>query len=171
MAVLVADFLSGPFVSLTILFIIPVMLAARFSNAWWGMALGTLMPIAHLGFTVLWPAPWSLEDSILNAALRIGVLVGFAYLIGRVTRQSRELRVLRGLLPICGFCKKIRTEDQQWLPIERFITDRSEATFTHGFCPECGKKHYGEYFDKLTTPQAKSGETTPNAQELNGPLI
>lgn len=159
-AILVGDYLTGPFVSFAILFIIPVAFAARFSGGWWGSALGILLPIGHFAFTFAWPAPWTLGESVLNGLMRIGVLVCFAILIDRVTRQSREIRVLRGLLPICGFCKKIRTEEQQWLPIERFITERSEATFTHSFCPDCGRQHYGEYFDKITSRQIAAEESS-----------
>jgi hypothetical protein len=91
---------------------------------------------------------------LINAAIRTGVLVVFAVLIDRTTRQAREIRVLHGLIPVCAFCKKIRTEDQKWQPIEHYITQHSEATFTSTFCPECAKQHYGEYYDKLKQPHA-----------------
>jgi hypothetical protein len=80
------------------------------------------------------------------------VLCTIAYLTGkarlRADTLAGEVRVLRGLLPICAFCKKIRTKDNRWVAIETYISDRSEAQFTHGFCPECGRKHYGEYRQK-----------------------
>lgn len=55
---------------------------------------------------------------------------------------------LEGILPICSFCKKIRLEgtdykDQaNWLQIERYISERTEAKFSHSLCPECLNKHY-----------------------------
>jgi hypothetical protein len=55
---------------------------------------------------------------------------------------------LSGLLPICSYCKKIRDDKKQWQPLEEFIAQRSEASFTHGICPECTQKHYGQYFKK-----------------------
>jgi hypothetical protein len=119
------------------------------------------MSLAHFGFTFLWNAPWTLEDSLINAGIRIAVLVAFAVLIDRMTRQAREIRVLRGLLPVCAFCKKIRTEDQHWQPIESFITERSEASFTDTFCPECGKEHYGEYFDQIKARLAAAPQDAP----------
>jgi K+-sensing histidine kinase KdpD len=148
-AILVGDYFTGPLISFSILFLVPVALAARLSGRWWGIALGALMPLAHLGFTFLWNAPWTLADSMVNAGIRMAVLMAFAVLIDRVTRQAREIRVLRGLLPVCAFCKKIRTEDQNWRPIESYITEHSQASFTHTFCPECAKQHYGEYFDQI----------------------
>ena len=51
-------------------------------------------------------------------------------------------KVLRGFLPICASCKKIRDEQGRWNQIEEYIHDRSEAEFSHGICPECIKKYY-----------------------------
>ena len=158
--ILGADYLVGPLISFSIMFVIPVALASRLSGRWWGIGLGTLMPLAHFGFTFLWEAPWTMEDSVINAAVRIAVLVGFAVLIDRSTRQAQEIRVLRGLLPVCMFCKKIRTADQKWQPIESYIADRSEAKFSHTFCPECGKQHYAEYF-AMKTGQGSAPQDAP----------
>jgi hypothetical protein len=48
-----------------------------------------------------------------------------------------ELRVLRGFLPICSNCKKIRDENGKWNQIEDYLNEYSEAKLTHGICPEC----------------------------------
>ena len=53
-----------------------------------------------------------------------------------------EVKNLRGLLPICGQCKKIRDEQGQWQAVESYIKAHSEADFSHGICPECLNKHY-----------------------------
>ena len=53
-----------------------------------------------------------------------------------------EIKVLRGLLPICSHCKKIRDEQGKWHPVEGYIRDHSNADFSHGICPECLNKHY-----------------------------
>jgi CheY-like chemotaxis protein len=53
-----------------------------------------------------------------------------------------EIKMLRGLLPICSYCKKIRDEKGQWHPVEGYIRDHSNADFTHGICPECLEDHY-----------------------------
>ncbi|HET6798483.1 MAG TPA: hypothetical protein VFH40_15085 [Gemmatimonadales bacterium] len=47
-----------------------------------------------------------------------------------------------GTLPICTFCR-IRGEEGSWFQLEGYITDRSEAKFSHTFCPDCGRRHYG----------------------------
>jgi hypothetical protein len=57
----------------------------------------------------------------------------------------KRLNFLEGLLPICSICKKIRS-DQDWIPIEEYISSRSNANFTHGICPDCTEKYYGRLF-------------------------
>ncbi|MBA4016671.1 MAG: hypothetical protein C0483_05740 [Pirellula sp.] len=59
-----------------------------------------------------------------------------------------EVQTLRGLLPICAFCKAIRDDDGVWQRLEVYVSSRSEATFTHSFCPECIKKHYPNFAQK-----------------------
>ncbi len=68
-------------------------------------------------------------------------------------RLIRRIRYLEGFLPVCSFCKKIRV-DKKWVPIEKFVSDHSDAVFTHSFCPECGEKHYGKGFG----PDAENDE-------------
>lgn len=71
----------------------------------------------------------------------------------RLARRARELqagieaglaqiKVLRGLLPICAVCKKIRDDQGYWNRIEAYVSEHSEAEFTHGFCPECFERLY-----------------------------
>lgn len=55
-----------------------------------------------------------------------------------------EVRSLSGLLPICSHCKKIRDDDQSWIHVEQYIRDHSEASFTHGICPDCHRTHFPE---------------------------
>ena len=159
--ILVLDYLTGPLISLSILFVVPVALASRYSGSRWGIALGALMPITHMCFALLDQAPGTLADSLINAGIRIVALGAFAILIDRVTRQAREIRVLHGLLPVCSFCKKIRKEDQHWQPIESFISERSDASFTHTVCPECAKQHYGEYYDEIKARLDNTPQRTP----------
>jgi DNA-binding response OmpR family regulator len=52
-------------------------------------------------------------------------------------RAQREIRTLQGLLPTCAHCKKIRDEEGIWHGIEAYISERSEAQFSHGLCPDC----------------------------------
>lgn len=54
----------------------------------------------------------------------------------------KEVLTLRGLLPICANCKSIRDDHGSWQPIEKYVTDRTEANFTHGICPGCRERLY-----------------------------
>ena len=56
-----------------------------------------------------------------------------------------EIRTLRGIIPICGFCKKIRDDAGYWQAVEMYVTHHSHASFSHSVCPECRKVHYSEF--------------------------
>ncbi len=60
----------------------------------------------------------------------------------RAAEMAKEVKVLRGLLPICAHCKQIRDETDQWNSLEAYIDDHSEARFSHGICPDCITIHY-----------------------------
>jgi len=59
-----------------------------------------------------------------------------------------EVKTLSGLLPICSSCKKIRDDHGYWIQVETYISKHSEATFTHGLCPECLKQYYPEVYKR-----------------------
>ncbi len=67
-------------------------------------------------------------------------------LISALQKALAEIKTLHGILPICSFCKKIRDDKGAWKHLESYISERSEAVFTHGLCQECAKKAYPEYF-------------------------
>jgi hypothetical protein len=69
--------------------------------------------------------------------------------IAETERYRSEIKVLSGLLPICSGCKKIRDEKGNWVQMETYIHARSEAEFSHGICPDCAKKYYPDYWDKV----------------------
>ncbi|MCC2642425.1 MAG: ABC-type phosphate/phosphonate transport system, periplasmic component [Nitrospira sp.] len=61
-------------------------------------------------------------------------------------RAEEETKILRGLLPICAYCKKIRDDTGYWERMEVFISANSQAHFSHGICPECGEEHFPTVF-------------------------
>ena len=157
-AILWVDYLSGPDVAFPYLFLVPVALATRFNGRSWGLVFAIGLPLVRFCFYCIWQDHLSLLDTVLNAVIRMAVLVGAAILIDRVIRQAREIRVLRGFLPICSFCKRIRTPDQRWQPIEAYIPEHSDARFSHTFCPECGRANYGDVpgYDDLFPEEKKT---------------
>jgi CheY-like chemotaxis protein len=55
-----------------------------------------------------------------------------------------QVKSLGGLLPICAGCKKIRDSQDYWHQVESYIAKHTDATFTHGYCPDCIKKYFPE---------------------------
>ena len=72
----------------------------------------------------------------------------------KLVLAKKEIKTLRGLLPTCSYCKKIRPENLSpeetcsWVPIEHYIEQHTDAVFSHGICPECLKDHFGEEMHK-----------------------
>ena len=56
---------------------------------------------------------------------------------------EEEVKTLRGLLPICSYCKKIRDDEDYWLSVETYISRHTNTRFSHGICPDCMRKHLG----------------------------
>jgi hypothetical protein len=59
-----------------------------------------------------------------------------------------NIRKLKGLLPICASCKKIRNDEGYWEQMEVYIRDHSDAEFSHGICPDCIEKLYPDFAKK-----------------------
>jgi hypothetical protein len=141
-AILLLDYLTGPFIQFPILFVLPVALATATHGPRGGVGVAVVLPLLRLSFFLRWalPSSWVLEA--IYTAVHVAVLTGFSLLIHRILEQQRAIRVLQGMLPICAFCKKIRDDDGQWRQLESFITERSSARFSHTFCQDCARKHY-----------------------------
>ena len=59
-----------------------------------------------------------------------------------------KIRTLRGLIPMCAWCKKIRDDKGYWKRVEVYIKEHSDASFTHGICPDCMKIISPEAYDE-----------------------
>ncbi len=67
----------------------------------------------------------------------------FTYLYEKIIEKNvTDIKILRGLIPICSVCKKIRDDRGYWNNLEKYIREHSDATFTHGICDECADIHY-----------------------------
>lgn len=53
-----------------------------------------------------------------------------------------HVRTLQGIIPICSYCKKIRRDDNAWQQLETYVSQHSEAKFSHSICPECFKRNF-----------------------------
>jgi hypothetical protein len=61
-------------------------------------------------------------------------------LIAELQEALAKVKTLKGLLPICAWRRKIRDDQGYWQQIEAYISDHSEADFSHSICPECARK-------------------------------
>lgn len=75
-------------------------------------------------------------------------------LIGELRAALAEVESLRGLLPICASCKKIRDDSGYWNRIEDYFSKRSSVNFSHTMCPECMQKLYPEFWDRMANNPA-----------------
>ena len=75
-------------------------------------------------------------------------------LISELQDAMARIKTLSGLLPTCAWCRKIRDDDGYWKKVETYIEEHSDASFTHGICPECLQKNdpesYQDYIDSNT---------------------
>jgi DNA-binding response OmpR family regulator len=87
--------------------------------------------------------PFDPEELRARVAVGARVLALQQKLAERVSELQDALasvKQLRGLLPICSYCKRIRDDNQYWQQVEGYITDHSDAKFSHGICPSCFAK-------------------------------
>ena len=68
-------------------------------------------------------------------------------LIAQLQEALAQVKTLSGFLPICASCKKIRDDSGYWKQIEAYLSAHADVTFSHGICPECAKKLYGDFID------------------------
>ena len=84
--------------------------------------------------------PFDPEELRARVAVGARVLALQQKLAERVDELQTALsnvKQLRGLLPICSYCKRIRGDDQYWQQVEGYIAEHSDAQFSHGICPTC----------------------------------
>jgi DNA-binding response OmpR family regulator len=87
------------------------------------------------------------EREELRARIQAGerILKLQTELAGRVKELQEaldQIKTLEGIVPICMYCKKIRNDQNYWQQVESYLSQHSEAEFTHGLCPECLEKHF-----------------------------
>jgi len=64
-------------------------------------------------------------------------------LVRQLQAALAEVRSLRGILPICASCKRIRGDGGQWEAVESYVREHTNAEFTHGLCPDCAARDWG----------------------------
>jgi hypothetical protein len=115
----------------------------------WVAVVGTMTIVMGLFSSPVMFVPFWM--GALNRLIAMGVVwtmvcVSRARLIAEEAREraATEIKVLTGLLPICASCKRIRSQSDEWHNLESFITDHSQAMFTHTYCPACVEELFPE---------------------------
>lgn len=83
-------------------------------------------------------------------------------LITRLQKALEDVKTLRGIVPICASCKRVRDDEGYWKQVESYVTEHTEAQFSHGVCPECARRLYPEY---ALTPVPPKGPAEAPARE------
>lgn len=100
-------------------------------------------------FIVLSFIPWDFKSLMINV-FSIGIFAIIAAVIHYfIYHKVNEINILRGIIPICSKCKKIRDDEGYWHQVESYISANSDAMFSHSLCPECIELLYPEYAAKV----------------------
>ncbi|MHB8068179.1 MAG: response regulator [Desulfobaccales bacterium] len=74
-------------------------------------------------------------------------------LISQLQEALAQIKTLKGFLPICAYCKKIRDDEGYWQQIEEYIREHSDAEFSHGICPDCLEEHHPSLAQVVSGPR------------------
>jgi PAS domain-containing protein len=98
------------------------------------------------------------EVEVFTNPIEVGGWLVLYSIIHDITERKRaqrdlqqayaNIRTLRGVIPICANCKKIRDDQGYWSQVEVYVREHTEADFSHGICPECMRKLYPEFQDE-----------------------
>jgi len=145
-AFIAIDYIAEAGTQFPTLYVVPVALAAWYSGRWPAITLAIAVPVFHILFLTLTSRTHDITLAIAMTIVRCVIISVMALWFARLSEHERQLHryvvKLEGLLPICAFCKSIRNEAGNWESLESFISERSDADFSHGLCPTCLRRHY-----------------------------
>jgi len=87
-----------------------------------------------------------LDTNLLVRAIRYAI--EREKLIASLRQALEQIKTLKGFIPICASCKNVRDDEGFWHQVEAYISDHSEAEFSHGICPDCAQKLYPDFMKK-----------------------
>ncbi len=154
-----------------LLYFAPIAIAAWSAGWLEGYVIAAMATAGWLGADLLskhqaefWTyRPW-------NAILQLAAFLIIAYAAARIRTDYEEqkrlaaelkdalhhVKQLKGLLPICAWCKRVRDDQGYWHQVEAYVSDHTDAVFSHGVCPECQKKVMDEAQQHRETTAGKS---------------
>ena len=143
------------------LYVAVVLLSLWGSNKWFTVLIATLCSILTVIGFFYSPPGGELWQVLSNRGLALFAIWVTAFLtlqrkrleeergqaVRRREKALEDVKVLRGFLPICASCKKIRDDQGYWNQIEHYIHEHSEADFSHSICPDCARRLYPEFYN------------------------
>lgn len=149
------DFMTGYEFSVEVLYLAPICFAAWYAGKSCGIAITIVSAIiwlladlgaGHRTDSLVIPV-WNFVILLSSFTVVVILILKLkaAYeeqlrLVGELQEAFDKIKVLKGLIPMCAWCKKVRNDDGYWLEVEQYIKENSDSSFTHGICPECRDK-------------------------------
>ena len=164
MLVGIADYLTGYEIGMDLFYLFPIIFLAWYLGVKQGVVLVAVTMVIMTISNILSGKEYSrLALDLWNTSIRFGFYIVVVFLIarlrsamqerseliGELQETLKEVKELRGILPICSSCKKIRDDAGYWQDLEAYIHTHTNAEFSHGLCKECAKKLYPQIFDKI----------------------
>jgi hypothetical protein len=159
------DYVTGYELGFFVFYFVPIAIAAWKVGSTSSYLISILSSIVWFLSDIYSSHPYSgVFFAAWNTAIRLLSFLIIAYTTSKIRfllteerKVSKDLRdalvqikTLSGLIPICASCKKIRDDKGYWNQLETYIKEHSEAEFSHGICPDCMKKLYGDFLEKDT---------------------
>ena len=98
--------------------------------------------------------PWDKDSAFLatlrDVSQRVEAEEERERLVWELQEAMEKIKTLKGIVPICANCKKIRNDKGFWQQVEVYVHEHSEAEFSHGICPQCFRELYPEIADEIT---------------------
>ena len=153
------DHLTGARLHFFLFYFIPIAYRAWHLGKRAALGMATASAVIWWLIDIVWiPTGDAPAIDAWNTVIRFAAFIVVALSISRtrseVDRQKKinieltdalsTIRQLTGILPMCVYCRRIRDEKQQWLPIERYLADHTDAQVSHGMCPQCYRVHHGD---------------------------
>lgn len=136
LAITALSIFAAEAVVMLVLAVLPPQRLPVLAEAFFDAVLLTLIVVPILYFSFYRPLS-------AHMAERIKVEESREKLIGELQAALERIKVLSGLLPVCASCKRIRDDVGGWVSMEKYISERSEAQFTHSICDVCAERLYG----------------------------
>jgi hypothetical protein len=115
---------------------------SRAHEEWQIDEISTAFIVLTIGLAIFSFRRW--REYVREHSELIQLMVEQEKMIVKLQEATDKIKILGGFLPICSHCKKIRDDEGYWQQVEKYISEHSEAQFSHGICPSCAKEHYSD---------------------------